>query len=391
MEGEKEVSGILIFSSNYGEGHFQAGEALTEAFCRQPSPIEVKHLDFGSFFYFNTDYLMRKAYATMIKKTPKLWRMLFEKTAGLTAEDCRKFVRGLETKKLLDCIWKFNPDVIVSTHFIPAAILGELKLKGLLSVPLVTVVTDYLVHGVWIHSGTDKYIVGCKDACAKLVEAGIAPRNVIQSGIPLRLRFEESMQKNVAKQKLRLDLDQKTVLIMGLNGKPVINVAELKNIVRNLAQDIQAQLLVVCGYNKELYHALNNEIRKTDLRVRLYGHVDNVQELMAASDLMITKGGALTISEALTMGLPLLMYRPIPGHEKGNAYFVEQAGAGKAFAAPDELIHYTAELFKYSDRLETMRSAARMMLPVNPSQNAAAYILTLRKSTKTNPFKTEAI
>lgn len=384
------MSGILIFSSQYGEGHFQAGEALTETLRMQPTSIEARHLDFGSFFYFK-DYFLRKAYSTMIKKTPKLWRVLFEKTVSITAEDCRKLARGLEKKKVLDQIWRYDPDVIVSTHFIPAAIMGELKLKGLIKAPLITVVTDYLVHGLWIHSGTDKYIVGDSDVGNRLILAGVAPDKIMPTGIPLRPGFSTAGPKGAAKQKLGLETDRKTILVMGLNGKPVSSVEEIRDILYLLSADIPAQFLVVCGTNKELYSELKKEIVEEKLRVRLFGHVENVQELMAAADLLITKGGALTISEALAMGLPMLMYKPIPGHEKGNAVFVENAGAGKLVTTTEELVASAVALYNHPDKLDTMSFAARKVLPPNPAENAVKFILQQRKNQKNADIKAEAI
>lgn len=384
------MSGILIFSSQYGEGHFQAGEALTETLRMQPTPIEAKHLDFGSFFFFK-DFVMRKAYSTMIKKTPRLWRVLFEKTASITAEDCRKLAKGMEKKKVLDQIWRYDPDVIVSTHFIPAAIMGELKLKGIINTPLITVVTDYLVHGLWIHSGTDKYIVGGRDVGNRLIDAGVAPDKIMPTGIPLRPGFGNAIPKGAAKRILGIEPDRKTILIMGLNGKPVSSVEEIRDILCALTTEIPAQFLVVCGTNKELYSELNNNIIAEKLQVRLFGHVENVQELMAASDLLITKGGALTISEALAMGLPMLMYKPIPGHEQGNALFVENAGAGKMVNVTDELIRTVVALYNCPDRLEHMSLAARKVLPVNPAENAVKFILQQRKNQKKSGIKAEAI
>ncbi|UWG96936.1 glycosyltransferase [Dehalobacter sp. DCM] len=384
------MSGILIFSSQYGEGHFQAGEALTETLRMNSASIEAKHLDFGSFFFIK-DYVLRKAYSTMIKKTPKLWRVIFEKTSSITAEDCRKIAKGMEKKKVLDQIWRYEPEVIVSTHFIPAAIMGELKLKGLINVPLVTVVTDYLVHGLWIHSGTDKYIVGDKNVGKRLMDAGVATEKIMPTGIPIRPSFSQSVSKTAARQKLALKADGKTILVMGLNGKPVSSVEEIRDILYTLSAEISAQFLVVCGSNKELYSELKKNIVEDKLGVKLFGHVENVQELMAASDLLITKGGALTISEAIAMGLPMLMYKPIPGHEKGNALFIEAGGAGKMVETTDELIASVVEWVNHPEQLVQMSLAARRVLPANPTENAVNFILQQRKTQKAKGIHAEAI
>jgi processive 1,2-diacylglycerol beta-glucosyltransferase len=215
---EENVSGqkVLILSSKFGEGHYKAGEALVSAFEYQlPRKTRVKHLDFGSFFYKKTDSLMRMAYLNMVKKTPEIWRLIYEKTADLTAASSLKFVLGLNFKNLLAFIHEFRPDVIVNTHFIPAGILAEFKRKGVIDIPLATVVTDYLVHGVWIHSGIDLYLVGCREAYSRLLEAGIASDRIALTGIPVRAVFEDLLSKDHARNKLGLDPIRKTVLVMG--------------------------------------------------------------------------------------------------------------------------------------------------------------------------------
>lgn len=382
---------VLILSSKFGGGHFQVGEALVDEFQRRSSSIEARHIDFGSFFYFNTDFLMQKAYFNMIRKTPKLWRLIYEKTIDLTADSCRKLVRGLDAKKLFNYIDEYYPDVIVCTHFIPAAILAEYKVKGLLSVPLVTVVTDYLVHGVWVHSGIDKYVVGCTDAKNRLLGTGISADKIALTGIPVRSCFEDPLSKIETRQKLGLDQEMKTLLIMGGAGGPTWDSSHIKEFILRVKEEIPVQFMVVCGSNKELYNTLLSWNIENNFNIKLYGYVENVQELMAASDLLITKGGALTITEALTVGLPVLMYRPIPGHEKGNAFFVENLGAGKTIVSLEELVGMATGLFHQLDKLQEMSLAARKILPKNSAQNAVESIISLRENGKIQKYQNEAI
>ncbi len=161
---------ILILSSKFGGGHYNAGQALVEEFgIRHSEQTEVRHLDFGSFFYRKTDYMIRKAYLGIVKKTPQLYGKIFNKTADITAESCSKFVQEFVYRDFLEYIEEFKPDVIVNTHFLTAGILAEFKRRQLLDVPIVTIVTDYMVHGIWAHSGMGLYIVGSKDAYCSLV------------------------------------------------------------------------------------------------------------------------------------------------------------------------------------------------------------------------------
>lgn len=374
--------GVLILSSKFGEGHYQAGEALSKTFLSlESSKIRVRHLDFGSFFFKKTDYLMRMIYLNMVHKTPEIWRLIYEKTADLTLDGWRKLAYGIGTKNLLNYIRQFHPRVIVCTHFIPAGILADFRKKGQLKTPLVTVITDYLVHGVWIHPGVDLYVVGCEDAYSRLLKAGVAPEKITLTGIPVRACFEKRPAKEEARQKLGLKRDSQTVLLMGGAGGLAGRETEIMESLSELAKGMSVQFLIVCGADQELYNALRMKIaEEPDLKAEVYGYVDNISELMAASDLLITKGGALTISEALTVGLPLIMYKPIPGHENGNAYFVENGGAGIKVTTPEELKKRVKELLGNQSKLEEMGLAARKLLPSHSAENTIKSILALTES-----------
>ncbi len=365
---------VLILSSKFGGGHYNAGQALVEEFgMRTTEQTEVRHIDFGSFFYRKTDYMIRKAYLSFIKKTPGLYGKIFNKTADITAENCSKFVGGFVYRDFLGYIEEFNPDVIVNTHFLTAGILAEFKRKGSLDVPIITVVTDYMVHGIWAHSGIDLYIVGCKEAYSWLIKRGIHPDRISVSGIPVRVCFHRPPSKNLARKKLGLDIGKSTVLIMGGSEGFSGKVDDIKKVL--LCDNQDSQFLLVCGRDEQAYKELSSYSRDLNNKILIYTYVDNVHELMAASDFLITKGGGLTISEALTIGLPIIMYKPIPGHENGNAVFVERSGAGIIVNRVKELVEVTNSLITTPQRLKEMSITARKILPEYSARKAVKSII----------------
>lgn len=384
---------ILILSAKFGEGHYQAGEALASALRTQMSSKDaVSHLDFGRFFHSKTDVLLRKAYFNLISKTPELWRLIYQKTAGLTAASCKKFRYGLNSKSLLHFIRETKPDVIVSTHFIPAGILAEYKKQGLIRTPLATVITDYLVHGVWIHSGVDLNLVGCREGYNRLIKRGIPPEKVMLTGIPVRPPFTNPPAQVSARLKLKLAPDRPTVLVMGGIAGIAGKNPDIVSLLGDLAANHAAQLILVCGHDEDLYRSLYAQLAKQSFKTAIFGYAENVHVLMAAADFIITKGGALTLSEALTVGLPILVYKPIPGHEDGNACFVEKAGAGIKVNSLSELQGVSRDLLHNPDRLAEMRLAAGHLLPANSAVLAANSILALaEKEKKQKDCRTEAI
>lgn len=382
---------ILILSSKFGEGHFKAGEALQKVFdTKYSSKCEVRHLDFGSFF-FRMDYLMRKAYLNMVTRTPELWRLIYEKTALVTAENCNTFVYGLGSKNLVNYIKEYEPGVIVNTHFIPAGLLAEFKKKGLFDIPLATVITDYRVHGVWIHSGIDLNLAGSQDVCVQLTDAGIPPSRIALTGIPLRSYFESPLSKTEARKKLGIDQDKQTILVMGGAGSLSCRKAGIIELAANLSRIKPVQFLIVCGTDEILYKQLTSENKGKNCPLSVYGYVDNVQDFMAASDLLISKGGALTISEALTVGLPVVMFKPIPGHENGNAAFVEKAGAGLIVNSSEELVRQLEILLNDLERLQKMSENAHRLLLHHTADKTAEAILQLVRNSKCQEIAVEAI
>ncbi len=155
----------------------------------------------------------------------------------------------------------------------------------------------------------------------------------------------------------------------GFSGK----VEDIKEVLLSAHQDVQ--FLLVCGNDEETYKELSSFSRTFHKPVTVYKYIDNVDELMVASDFLITKGGGLTISEALTVGLPIVMYKPIPGHENGNAIFVEKSGAGIIVNKVEELVEVTNSLLSQPERLSDMSAKASKILPENSASKAVKSII----------------
>ena len=372
---------ILIVSSKFGGGHYQAGEALAEGLrAVLPENAQIRHCDYGSFFPKGTDFLMRTAYLKMVKNTPSIWGKIFKYTNTTHAENkYRNFVKGFRQKSFLHYIREMEPDIIVNTHFMSAGVLAELKRKGLVNVPLVTVVTDYVIHGMWIHPGIDLYIVGCRQVQEKLIEAGINEEKILITGIPIRLEFEQKLEKSEMRKKLGFDPYKTTILFMGGAYGSSTKASEIIKIINDLDHDLPLQFIIVAGKDEDYYHALKQSERECLFPLKCFGYVNNVEELMAASDLLVSKGGALTVSESLTLGLPILMFKPIPGQEDGNAEFVESTGGGMTVLSTEELTKTLTYLLHKPERLEEMTKLALNALPGCSSKKAAQAIIDLQE------------
>jgi processive 1,2-diacylglycerol beta-glucosyltransferase len=279
------------------------------------------------------------------------------------------------SQQYLECIKAVRPDIIICTYPTVAGALAKLRLNNVLQVPVATVVTDYAVHSQWIHAGIDLYIVGCEDVCDGLVARGVDPERIKITGIPVSPKFERDLDRSEAFSRLGLNAGLPTILIMG-GAYGVLD--DLKRICKLLANEpIPLQTVVICGKNENLYESLDGIVQNSRNPVLRYGFVNNVEEFLTAADIVITKAGGLTVSEALAKGVPMLIYKPIPGQEKSNTIFLEKSGAAISVNNRTELEETLLWLLKNPQEIAKMREAAIETLPGRAAEQAIQHILRL--------------
>src|SRR2546423_1535392 len=321
---------VLIMTATAGAGHLAAAAALEEAWqsLRPEDTVETKDvLTFSSS-------LKRKVhadgYVKLVEHAPELWGMVFKKT------DDPKLARWLSRVKrafpsasrsrLNRYLKQFRPDVVLCTHYLPLATLGKPKAEresrsrrsragerkpAQRGRPyVVTVVTDFEAHALWMDGCVDLYCVATEETKARLVARGAAAPDVIASGIPISARFSMPIDSQTVRRTLGLRDDLPAILVLsgGFGMGPVAEIlAELDKVT------LAFQTVVVTGKNQELRSELAAQDRKHPTHV--LGFARNMHELMAVADVIISKPGGFTSSEALAIGKPLLILNPIPGQE----------------------------------------------------------------------------
>lgn len=365
---------VLIFSATYGAGHLRAAEAIIEVIEQKTPQAEITHLDFGEYISKTLNKIVKKSYIELIKHSPKLYGMFYYRTSKIRPDSpIQRFINLIGRKEFLDYITDLNPDVIISTYHIAGNILGELRNRGLLKAPVVSVVTDFDVHTQYINPGIDLYIGGCHEVYEGLCAGGIHQDRIKITGIPVSPKFEKTLDREEVIHKLNLKPISPTILLMagayGVSGG-------LKNICKVMLNwEMPVQILVVCGRDEKLY------LRMTDLQgknpMTCFRFVRNVEELMSVADLIVTKAGGLTVSESLTKKLPMIIYKPIPGQEGENADFLASVGAAKVAKNDEELEAIIKDLLTYPEKIAQMRMAASKALPGHAAEKAVEHIFYL--------------
>ncbi|EGW38442.1 glycosyltransferase [Desulfosporosinus sp. OT] len=371
-----EQLSVLIFSASFGAGHVRAAEAIIEALRAQRPNVEITHLDFGAFLSKTFNSVIKSTYIELIKHTPKLWGKFYYRTSKIPPDSLfQRFLNGLGRREFVKFIQALQPDLVICTYPTVAGVLAQQRLKGILNVPLVTIVTDYAVHSQWIHPGVDLYIVGCQSVYNGLVSRGIKPNAIIVTGIPVSPKFEWQLDRQEILNKLELKPHLPTVLVMG-GAYGVLGGA--KWICKILAETtVPVQSIIVCGRDEKLYKALDPLLEEGRNPVARFGFVKNVEELMSAADMIITKAGGLTVAEALTKRVPLVIFRPIPGQEEENATYLEGIGAGRVAKNEEELENIIFTLLQHPKDLEWMRRAAAKAVTGRTAEHAVEGMLQL--------------
>lgn len=371
-----EQMSVLIFSATFGAGHVRAAEAVIEALRAKDPNVNITHLDFGEFLSKTFNTVVKNTYIELIKHTPKLWGKFYYRTSKIPPDSVlQRFLNGLGRSEFVKFIQSLQPDLVICTYPIIAGVLAQQRLKGVLNVPLVTVVTDYAVHSQWIHPGVDLYVVGCENVYEGLVARGIDSRSIRITGIPVSPKFELKLDRQEILQKLGLSSKRATVLVMGGAYGVLYGTKWIYKVLADTAFPVQS--IIVCGQDEKLYKSLDSVIEESRNPVVRFGFVQNVEELMSAADIIITKAGGLTVSEALTKRVPLVIFRPIPGQEEENAIYLEGIGAGRVAKSEEELEKIIFDLLEHPKALERMRRAAEQALPGRAAEQAVECILQL--------------
>jgi 1,2-diacylglycerol 3-beta-galactosyltransferase len=250
-------------------------------------------------------------------------------------------------------------DVIVSFHPIPNHGI-QLALQHLgWQIPVATVAVDLVsTHASWFVPGADVYLVPTKGAKQRAIRWGIAPNRIFITGMPTRRSFREVMAlpQYAAREQLTIPQDKPAVLIVG-GGEGMGPLAE---VVQSISQkNLDIHITVIAGRNKSLQQELMHMSFSTPVQVM--GFVDNMEIWMRAADILVTKAGPNTLSEAFISGLPMVLYTAIPGQEEGNITHVVNNGAGLWAPQPRVTASAVEYLIKHPEARERMAVQSRKL------------------------------
>lgn len=329
---------IAILMSDTGGGHRAAAQAITEALAREfPNRYAVTLFDGfkqAALFPFNHVPSWYLPFTTYFEF---LWYLMFVLTNNrLVANLAQPFFKLVMARGLQKFFCAYQPDLVVSTHPILTTFARHALRDAGFAVPFVVVVTDLFdAHILWFDHGADRLTVPTEGAFQMGLRFGMSADKMRVVGQPVSLKFiDHILTKDEARASLNLDAHLKTVLLVG-GGEGMGKLYDIARAIDREMHDVPIQLVVIAGRNE----ALRKKLQATawQIPVRVQGFVTNMPDWMRASDIIITKAGPGTISEAMVCGLPILLSGFLPGQETGNVTFVEQNGVGVLRQSPAEI------------------------------------------------------
>jgi len=321
---------VLLLSASAGAGHVRAAEALEKAFQATLGDVEVQHLDVLNYTNKVFRHLYSRAYIDLVNKMPEVPGWLYDKLDKPWKNERRRLALDkLNTRPFVKFLREYEPDMIVCTHFLPAEIVSWLKAKERIASRQAIVVTDFDVHAMWLCHHYEQYFVAIEEARVYLEVLGIPPNKITVSGIPIDPVFAVRKDKQEMRRKHGLASDRTTILLSA-GGFGVGSMESLIAAMLHLQE--RSQIVAVCGRNEELKERLTKMAGRVaadaQVIIKPVGYTREMDELMAASDLVLGKPGGLTTCEALAKGLVFVIVNPIPGQEERNSDHLLEAGVG---------------------------------------------------------------
>lgn len=331
MKKIMKVNYIFCALADTGGAHRSVARVLHSSLAQRPE-LEPLHFQVRDIYSATSRFCNAsiKLYPGIMDSRPNFYNWYFDLVNHPWAWEFfyRGFIRLLMKKKVAE-LFEHRPRLAVSTCALATRITADsLRHRGWKKqVPLIVVVVDlFTIHRSWAEPQADSYLVATGEAADSLVRNGINPERIHRIRFPLSPEFFQPLDQREARNRLGLDPDATTVLVMGGAG----GNGDLTGITRLLDSEFSnLQVLVVTGWNSELESILREQYRGRGETVRIYGYTDKIRDLMRASDLLITRPGPCAMLEAITCRLPMVIHGSIPRQEEGNVKFLLDRDLGQ--------------------------------------------------------------
>jgi processive 1,2-diacylglycerol beta-glucosyltransferase len=373
---------ILVLSASVGAGHLRAAEAVELALKQTLPDATVKNADVLEM----TNRLFKKLYGQfyldLVNKAPHALGYFYDlmdqpRSSRGRSDKLRLYLEKLNLKSFMKFLKDEPWDLVINTHFLPAEIIASLRKKKEVDLPQVTVTTDFETHRLWVNQPCARYFTATHEGALYLQHWGVPAADTFVTGIPIHPVFATPKDKTACIQKHGL-ADDRPIILQLSGGFGVGPIEKIFNGI--LSVDKPIQLVTITGRNEKLKQQLSKLKPPSQHKVKVMGFTKEIDELMQAADLVVSKPGGLTTSEVLARGAVMVIVNPIPGQESRNSdYLLENCAAIKANNIAT-LGYKINALLSDPPRLETLRANVRRIAKPRAAFEVVEKALELAKS-----------
>ena len=376
---DEERCNVLIITASYGAGHLQVSNAL-ELMIKQLRPDwNVEIHDFLNYAKPIIKKTLLFGYHQVLKHFGKGYKWYYQATSQLSPDSkWRQMMNRVGSEKLLETIYSLRPDVVVCTFPNPAGVVSYLKSCGYIDIPLVTVITDVAFHNEWLHPFVDAYILAAEVVAKHLKRKGVSSEKLHVTGIPLRPEFSATCHSPSIWEDYDISPDLFTLMVMGGGCGLLTGVESILNDL--VHRDLPMQILAITGTNHNLAKKLESIARYSKIPLRIMGFVDNIAQLMEISDLLLTKAGGVTMFEALAKKLPILIYKPLPGHERNNTRFLVKHKAAMLTKSKEQVVETIIKCINDPSMLNSIKEPIDRISKPFAARDAANIVIEMAES-----------
>jgi processive 1,2-diacylglycerol beta-glucosyltransferase len=372
-------SNILVLSASVGAGHMRAAQAVELALKQVAPQANVRNVDVLTLTNAAFRRLYGKAYLDLVNLAPHVLGYIYDhmdkpRSPKSKRDKLRLAFEKVNLKNFTDFMKEGPWDVVVNTHFLPAEIIASLRREGKIDIPQITVTTDFETHRLWVNQPCEHYTTATEEGSAYLQHWGVAAENITVTGIPIHPVF--SQPKDRAECLKRQGLIGDRPIILQLAGG--FGVGPIEKLFRGvLSIQRPLELVVVAGRNQDVRAELERVEVPARHRVKVLGFTDQIDELMAVADIVLTKPGGLTTSEVLARGAVMAIVNPIPGQESRNSDFLLEHGAAIKINNVGTLPLKMTQLLDDPDRLASLKANARRIVKPHAAFDVANLALRI--------------
>lgn len=393
---------VLIMSASTGGGHNRAARAIKEELESRTidnMSIECEIVDSLKLVNNTMDKVISRGYEKSALYTPKAYGSVYrfsETTIASKNEFKTNPLTSLMARKFKHLLNESTPDLIIGTHPFPMIALSTLKKNNnnIHSLsrsesfykstkvdipPMISVLTDYTTHSTWIQNEIDYYIVGHEYVKELLVYEGVDSEKVKAFGIPVEKSFLSHRDRETVLTELGLSPEKLTVLLMGGS----FGAGNIKETLEDLiAIDRDFQILVITGRNEHLKDKLSKMLDSTihNKNICLLGYTNKMNDILASIDVLISKPGGLTTTEALLNDVPMIVPYFIPGQEEENLDFLTNCGAALRTTKKYSLPVLLKVLIDDPSRLDNLRKNIKSIRKFDSAVNISNLVVDILNS-----------